>query len=38
MREATLDEIEYNDLDLKILPTENMSELLDLVRILNIVF
>lgn len=38
LREATPDELEYNDLDLKILPMMNMSELLDLVRILNIVF
>lgn len=38
LREATPDELEYNDLDLKILPMKNMSELLDLVRILNIVF
>ena len=38
LREATSDELEYNDLDLKILPMMNMSELLDLVRILNIVF
>lgn len=38
MREPTPDELEYNDLDLKILPMASMSELLDLVRILNIVF
>ena len=38
MREPTPDELEYNDLDLKILPMSNMSELLDLVRILNIIF
>lgn len=38
MREPTQDELEYNELDLKILPMENISELLDLIRILNIVF
>lgn len=37
-REATPDELEYNNLDLKILPNNNISELMDLVRILNIVF
>ena len=37
-RDPTPDELEYNNLDLKILPNNNISELMDLVRILNIVF
>ena len=37
-REPTPDELEYDNLDLKILPSSTISDLLDLVRILNIVF
>lgn len=37
-RDATKDELEYNNLDLKILPNNDISELMDLVRILNIIF
>ena len=37
-RDALPDELEYDRLDLKILPTNSISNILDLVRILNIVF
>lgn len=37
-RNPTPDELEYDNLDLKILPSDSVSNILDLVRVLNIVF